>query len=216
MPKLETAAQLIEELYYNGHHKVNDSKLQYDDFLQYLIIAAGGIMRNQFYEQIQLDGEAATFLSSMVDIEKHTVLKLSNGIKVVDSEVMPLPRNMGILNVYPVLKDCDEEEPDYERSFMRIGPGEQRYYTKKVRDDLGKDTFSMRGVRPLLGTEEEEVFVELIKADNIETMEMPFSVVRAALSEVLVSVLKLGDYIDMTDDRDPNVKRINERLKSAA
>lgn len=217
MAKLSVAATIIEEIYNNGKVKANGSKLDYKDFLQYVIIAAGNFLRLQFYEQIQLDGEVGSFLSSMLDVKKFKIKKLTNGSKVVDQDIFITPRNMGVFGVYPVLKCGDDEEADYERAFVRIKPGTERFYTKDKRTDLGIDTFSMRGTKPLLGTDLDEVFVEGIFADDeyLEEAVFPDSVVLAAMGNVFNVTLKMNGYVDMTDDGDPNVKAIKERLQQS-
>ena len=217
MPRLTVAADIIEEVYNNAKVKANGSKLENSDFLQMVIISVGSFLRTQFYEHAQLDGETGSFLSSLLEVKKFAVKKFGSGMGIVDQEIFIAPRNMGIFGVYPVIKCGDESEPDLENRFLRVKPGTESFYNKKRRDDLGINTFSMRGVKPLLGTDLEEVYVEAIFADDdsIEQLNFPVSVVKLAISDILTTVLKVPGYVDMTDDRDPNVKAIKERLQTS-
>lgn len=214
MAKLSVGAAVLEEIYYSGNIQANGRKLEYEDFLQFLIIHAGAILRLQFYEQMQLDGDASGFLSEMLECKMFDV-KRKNGMSFVEQDIFTTPRNMGIFAVYPIVEGCKEgeEEPDYERKFLKVKTGEEWFYSKSRREDLGIDTFGMRGTKPLLGTEQDRVFIEGIFSDN-EDLEMPNSVMMLAMSEVLTKVLRVPGYVDVTDDGNPNIPQLRSKLSN--
>lgn len=213
--KLSVVADLIYEIFYNGKPQGDGSKMDVDDFFQFAITSAGAIIRKMFYEEDRMSQETSTFISSMVDIKQVKVVKGRMGIKGIDESIMIMPRNAGIFNVYPLVDNCGDKEVDYSNAFFPILPGTEWYYDQNRIDDLGLKAYTLRGGKPVLYCEDsiEDVALEGVFRDD--DFDVPESVAREIINDILSTVLKVAGFpIDMTDDGDPNVKLINQKIAS--
>lgn len=205
--KLSVVADLIEEFYYNGRINNSAKKLEFEDFFELGKASASEILRNAFYNNIQLDGESNSFLSSMVSIVPMRVTKDELGRYMVDGKVQQLPRNGGIFNIFPIIEECGEEIIDFDSPFSPIIPGTEWRFTKKRLADLGIDAYTVEMDKPILyqRLSYDKVAVQGIHVDMDGDTELPDFIAKMVFKDILGEALNVvGFPIKMRADDDPN------------
>lgn len=214
--KISIVADIIDAVFSNGKPQPSAEKLDRDDFFQFALASAGSIIRDTYYEERALNnGDVSSYIASMLDVKEAKVIRGRMGIKIIDLEVLSLPKNLGIFNIYPVFKDNEGKvcDIDYKSPFVRIQPGTQSLYDF---DDIGLNGFTQRGTNPVLmcGDDVEDVAIEGIFRS--EDFDIPLDIARKVINDVLGPVLKVAGFpADPTDNGDPNVKLMNDKIASA-
>jgi hypothetical protein len=213
--KVSVVADIIDAVYTNGKFQTSSKKLDFDDFYQFAMASAGSIIRKTFYEERALNnGDVTSFIASMVELKPVKITKGPLGVQIIDEEVLTIPKNLGVFNIYPVINFNSEEdcEIDYRNPFIRIQPGTISHYD---REDTGLNYFSQRGTRPVMWCDDvDHVAVEgIFKSGDLD---VPENIAREIINDVLGTVLKVAGWpADMTDNGNPNVQMINEKIASA-
>lgn len=214
--KISIVADIINAVFSNGKPQPSAKKLDREDFYQFSLASAGSIIRDTYYEERSLNnGDVTSFLSSMVEIKEVEIKKGGLGNKTLEIDVLTLPKNLGILNIYPLIKSDNGTicEVDYKNPFIRIQPGSAALYDF---DDLGINAFHQRGVKPVLFCPDDMSDVAIEGVFRSDDFDVPEDIARKIINDVLSTVLKVAGFpADMTDDGNPNVKLVNDKIASA-
>lgn len=215
--KLSVVSDIMYAIYYNGRPQDSGHKLDVEDFFQFALASSGAIIRGLYYEELQLSGDASSFVTSMVEIKQVAVVSGKMGIRTINEDMMLLPRNSGIFNIYPLLFEnglvCGI---DYANAFTRIATGSEWFYDQDRIEDLGLKAFVQRGHQPVLYCDLKITQVALEGIFRGDDYDVPEYVARAIINDVLTTTLKVAGFpVDMTDDGNPNVKLVNEKIASA-
>jgi len=213
--RLSVVADIIDAVFSNGKPEQSAKKLDRDDFLQFSLASAGSIIRDTYYEERTLNnGDVTSYISSMVEIKEMQVKKGFLNVKFIDIDVLTLPKNLGIFNIYPIIKDNDEVcDIDYRNPFHRVQPGTAGLYDF---DDMGINAFHQRGTKPVLYCPDDLTDVAIEGIFTSEDFDVPEDVARKVINDVLGTVLKVAGFpADQTDDGNPNIKLINEKIATA-
>lgn len=214
--KISVVADIIDAVFSNGKPQPSIKKLDKQDFLQFSLASAGSIIRDTYYEERALNnGDISSFLSSMVDIREMKVQRGKLGVKYIDVEVLTLPKNLGIFNIYLLIKDADGKvcDIDYNKPFHRIQPGTASLYDF---DDIGISAFHQRGTKPTLFCPDDITDVAIEGVFKTTDFDIPEDIARKVINDVLSTTLKVAGFpSDQTDNGDPNIKLINEKIASA-
>lgn len=214
--KLTVVADIIDAVFYNGKPQPSAKKLDVEDFFQFSLASCGAIIRNMYYEERELNnGDVTGFIASMVEVKEVPVKKGVLGQKVVGEDLLMLPKNLGIWNVYPVVKDGEGKscDIDYESAFTRLQPGTNRLYDA---DDLGLNFFSQRGKKTILFCSDNCDIVAIEGIFSSDDFDVPENIARAIINDVLGTTLKVAGFpADPTDDNNPNIKLVNDKIASA-
>ncbi len=209
--KLSIIASICESVYLVA---AGPEKLDYEDFLQMVKAANGGIVRKMFYDERQSNGETSSFFSTMIELKEVDIIR-KNREKTVDLTAYPFPKGLGVFNVYPVPED--ENQPiDYENSFYRSEPGSTWLYTPSRLADLGISVFTLRAGSPVLFCLDDVKRVVVEGIFRNEDMDVPDSVAWEICIAILGLTLKVpGITTDMTQDGNPNVDAFKSKIASA-
>lgn len=209
-------AAIIESIYNNGR-VTSDTKLDFEDFEQFSIAAAGDIIRKIFYDEKRA-GKLSSFISEMVEIREFKVNIGERKRKTIDMKALNIPHGLGVLNIYP-LAECKDEPVDYSLGFTRLETGSERIFNKKQLDDIGVNAFVQKGGSPELFCDDsiETVMVEgIFKSlgdDDEYSMDVPEYVAFPVINAVLGPTLKVAGWpVDMTNNSDPNVQTVLSKI----
>lgn len=212
--KITTLSEVIERFYYSGRVKITNRELSRRDFLQFVKISWGFLMRQMYYDSKKMnDGDEYYFFSG--DLLKLT-FKLGEpdcrGMRRVDMsdfDLFRLPKNSHIQNVYPVnKKGCDLYE------ITQVQPSEENFYIGDPQMKFFK-FYSVRGKG--LNTYNlppctDDVEVESIfDSDELDvSMDMAFDI----FNHVFGTALKIKGFpINPQDDSyDPQARTIKQAL----
>jgi hypothetical protein len=204
---LEFISQIIEEIYYTGRVKT-DRKLTREDFLQYGKTAYASLIRVLFFNlRSQNEGMEYHYIGNMLKPRKFP-LPAGTRKRVIDLSKHPmvvLPLNSHIFNMDLLGCDC-------ETGPTMIAPGEERFYRGpdfshyKFFDVEGQSirTFNF----PDCITE-----VEVSGVWDDDDKDVPADIAFDIINQVLGLTLKVAGFpVDKTDDNDPNVTTVKQRL----
>lgn len=217
--KLSVTADIITAVYYNGRPKSTADKLDRRDFFQFALASAGSIIRKIFYEEREVnDGDVTAFIASMVDVKALKIEKGKLGIRYLEEEIFILPKNMGILNIWPIIlckedQDPDDGEIDYSNAFARLQTGSEFIFTDEVIEDIGVMGFSSRGSKAILRCPKDMTYVAVQAMFKQDDYDLPESIAREIINDVLGPTLKVAGFpIDMTQNGNPNVELVNQKI----
>lgn len=210
-------AAVIESFYYNGKLKINDQKMDIDDFTQLAIAANGTVMRQIWYEEGRMNDPLLYFAGSR-RTERFKIEKMGRYRTAIIGErsFMKLPGGAGILAVMPLMSEKENECEEFDNGdiFLPGKPGmESGFGSVELLDDIGEAFFVVSGNHLRLFGFEAARFVEVEVIPNHDKMDIPEDAAWRIINLVLGPVLKVvGFPVDPTNDGNPNVIPIKKAL----
>lgn len=204
-------AAVLESVYYNGKPK-SAKKLEREDFTQMAIVGTGSFMRGVYRDE---DGYASIFsyFGNCLSARQFNVIKdESKRIIVPIDSVVKLPHGMGIFSVKPV----DNEGIVLEDSnFTRLEAGADWLYTNDDLEDLGDQTFTIKGNTLFLKNlfeDTKKVEIEGLYIDD--DFDIPEDVAFQVMNYIFTKLIPTEQFpIDKTDDGNPNLIEYKKRLE---
>lgn len=208
--KASILAEVITEVYNNGHVKANGQKLEYEDFLQLVYIIKAAMVEARVLAA--RDRGEIPNLEDMVQRKKLPVQVDEGGRKYIMLPIDPisLPDNMGIFSVLPVSNGSAQ----FCSPVIRMQPGAEWLF---CRDTGGAVTFVPYGRKIFLHGlpdcfKEGEVAYIANDEDSDINDAIAFDVARAAWREVFRNITI---PVDKIADGNPNWEEIfKTRLSS--
>lgn len=210
--KASNIAEVIQSIYYNGRPKL-DKKLDRRDFLQLVNMANGTIIRKLYYEERQA-GQVQWFFSpetntkdfelSDADQRGRRSFEIKGKKKGEEFEgVMRMPKGIGVLD----LRDADSGE-----RISRIATGSAWMYMGRAYE--GKMFYEQKGIKII--TYNVPSCIKKVEMDgmfNLTDMDIPYDIAFDICNSVLGLTLKVAGFpVDKTNDQDPNLLNVKNRL----
>jgi hypothetical protein len=211
--KLKVLSDVIWEFYNEGRQKETAKTFDKRDILQYVLMGVGSKMRDRYYLGKKLEGETDYyFYTGDLDTKEYDLSEANPmGMRRVEikDEVIKLPHNIDIVNVYPV-GDCDDGDGTME--ITQVSPGEENFYLSEEFSDFIFFVEKGRGLNAyhvppcVRGLQVERLFVN----DN---MDISFDMAYDIGNEILGVTLKIKAFSVKPTDNPYSPKAIELRRK---
>jgi hypothetical protein len=211
---LAILSAVLESVYYNGKPK-SSKKLEREDFTQLAIAATGSFMRSVYRDEEGYASIYAYFGNCMTE-RQYPVTEDDNHRSIVqfDCPVVKLPHSLGVFSVKPI--DNENYIKD-DVAFTRLNAGGDYLYDDGVLDDLGDQTFTLRGKTLFLKNlfeETKKVAVEGLFIDD--NFDIPEDVAFQVMNYIFTKLIPTEGFpIDKTDDQNPNLIEYKKRLQGS-
>lgn len=214
--RLDYLSAVLESVYYNGKPKSN-KKLEREDFTQIAIAAVGTYMRTVYRDE---DSYASIFMyfGNCLAPKQFTATKDPNHRWTIplDPPVVKLPHGVGVFSVKPI---DNEGYIHDEQALTRLEGGADWLYTEDDLDDLGEQTFTIKGNTLFLKNlfpvsenpkfEVEGIFIE-------DSLDVPEDVAFQVMNYVFSKLVPMEGFpVDKTDDGNPNLIEYKKRLQGS-
>lgn len=130
--KIKQLAEVVWRFQYDGRPKATAQTLSRADVLQMCTLSYGEIMRQRFYDSKAKDEYNQpdySFLSPLLTVQRFTLDDANIiGLRRADMskfDLVRLPKNAHITNVYPVGSDCGGQAVG---EITQVSPGEENFY----------------------------------------------------------------------------------------
>lgn len=209
-------AEVIENFYYVGRVK-NNKTLATQDFEQMVKFAFGNIMRNLWYASKKADeGDEYYFFTGSL-LSKPFDLPKADGcgkrrIDMSKTPVVRLPQNRHIFKINLLDEGCGTDCNEV----TLVQPGEENFYTGP------EMRFFMFGVPKGAGIDTYHIpdcvqKVEVEAAYDDEQADIPYDIAFDICNQILGISLKVKGWpVDITDDANPNLPILQQRLNQQA
>lgn len=210
---LKQLSEVVYSFYNNGRASSASHKFAIQDIEQWVLFALGAQLRQKAYEGRDTD-EGTDFIGAMLDTKDYelsTADVKAMRRAVVGGEVVRLPRNTDIINVYPVGGGCKE---DLGAEITQVMPGEENYYIGNP--DL---TFFMFFVQKGRGINTYNVpaCVSKISVERIyvsEDLDISLDIAYLIAAQVLKDTLGINVVNPVSDNPvDPNRNELRYQLE---
>jgi len=127
--KVKQISEVIWQLYDGGRPSATNQTLEQDDMEQLVFLQTASALKMRFYESRKLDeGEKTDFMGGMLGVRQYPLGEANIKGKrsaFYNDEVMRLPRNSDVTNVYPVASNCAS---DIGNTITQVQPAEENFY----------------------------------------------------------------------------------------
>lgn len=215
--RLDFLSAVLESVYYNGKPK-SSKKLEREDFTQMAIAAVGTYMRTVYRDE---DSYASIFMyfGNCLSPKQFTAIKDDNHRVIInlDPPVVKLPHGIGIFSVKPIDKEGYIHD---EQALTRLEGGADWLYTEQDIDDLGDQTFTIKGNMLFI----KGLFNEFMDGDKFEvegifiedSLDVPEDVAFQVMNYIFTKIIPTEGFpIDKTDDSNPNLIEYKKRLQGS-
>lgn len=213
--RAEQLGEVIWQLYDGGRPSATNQTLEKDDMQQLVFLQTASALKMRFYESRKLDeGEKTDFVGGMLGVRKYKLGEANIKGKrsaLYEDEVMRLPRNMDVTNIYPVATNCMGDIGD---TITQVQPGEENFY---INDSNLKffQFFVQKGNS--IDTYNVPSCVEEIEVERIYTnddMDVPLDVAYDVAMTILGVTLKVRGFLPTEDNpSDGNRNQLRYQLE---
>lgn len=127
--KIKQVTEVVWRTYNEGKANVTKQTFQKADIYQAVLMAFGSLMLQRFYAtKKKAAGDEYYFFSGDLDTKEYELSEPKfKGLRrvLIPDEVVRLPQNADIVNVYPVGEGCGENEIG---EITQVMPGEENFY----------------------------------------------------------------------------------------
>ena len=131
--RIKQLGEVIWKFYYDGRPKSTAQTLSKADILQMCILSYGEIVRQKYYDskkQDEYNQPDYSFLSPILTVQRFGLEDVNDitGMRRADMskfDLVRLPKNAHITNVYPVGSDCQGQAVG---EITQVSPGEENFY----------------------------------------------------------------------------------------
>lgn len=210
--RLDFLSAVLESVYYNGKPK-SSKKLEREDFTQLAIAGTGNFMRTVYREE---EGYASiyTYFGNCLTQKQFEVTEDPNhrNIVFIDPPVIKLPHGMGVFSVTPIDNEGYIKE---DAALTRLEAGADWLYTDTELDDLGEQTFTIKGNTLFLKNLLEETKKVEVEGIFIEdALDIPEDIAFQVMNYIFTKLIPTEGFpVDKTDDQNPNLIEYKKRLE---
>ena len=213
--KLKQISEVIWELYEGGRPSATNQTLEQDDLQQLVYMQVADQMKMRLYESRKSnDGEKTDFLAPLLSIKQYEIGGANYQGKrsaVYYEEVIRLPKNSDVVNVYLVAENC---EGTVNGELTQVQPGEENFYINDV--DLKSFMFYVQkgnkidtyNVPPCINK------IEVERAFMQDELDIPLDVAYNISMQILGVTLKVRGFIPTEDNpADGNRNQLRYQLE---
>ena len=211
--KVEQLGEVIWQLYENGRPSATNQTLEQDDIQQLVYIEAAYQLKMRFYESRKGgEGEKTDFMAGSLGVRQYALSEPNYSGRrsaTYNDEVMRLPRNSDVTNVYMV-----NDNGDVLGLITQVQPAEENFYMNDpdlsffkffVQKENRIDTFNVP-------TSIKNISVERIY--TTKDMDVPLDVAHEIAGYILGVVLKVRGFVPLDDNSyDGNRNQLRNQLE---
>ncbi len=197
--KLKQLSEIVWRYAQQGRAMATNQTFRQADIEQYCSMAYGNMLRQRYYENKKMmEDEGTDFYSGDLDTKNFDLGEANyNGMRRADipEEVLRLPKNSDIVNVYPVGGECKEAVGE----ITQVMPGEENFYLGAEFSDFLFFVQKGRGIN----TYHVPPCIKQIAVERVyitEDLDIPNDMAFDIANFVLGITLKIKDFIPMTDN----------------
>lgn len=213
--KVEQLAEVVWQLFEGGRPTATNQTLEQDDVRQIVYMQAAYQLKMRFYESRKMnDGEKTDFIGGLLGVRQYDLSEADiRGKRSVtyNEEVMRLPRNSDVTNVYMVASNCNE---DVSGIVTQVQPAEENFYMNDP--DLGFFKFYVQKGNKI-DTYNIPDCIEKIEVERVYTtddLEVPLDIAYEVATNVLGVTLKVRGFIPTEDNpSDGNRNQLRYQLE---
>lgn len=199
--KVRQISEVIWQYYEGGRPTATNQTLEFDDIQQLVFIEAAYQLKMRLYESRKMnEGEKTDFMAGLLGVRQYDLSEADfKGKRSVtyNEEVMRLPKNSDVTNVYMVASNC---RGDVDGILTQVQPGEENFYIND--GDLSHFKFFVqKGNR--IDTYNVPDCVEKIEVERIytsEDLEIPLDIAHDIAAYILGVSLKVRGFIPTEDN----------------
>jgi len=213
--KVEQLAEVIWQLFDGGRPSATNQTLEREDMEQLVFMESASALKMRFYESRKLDeGEKTDFMGGMLGVRRYPLGETNiKGRRqaIYNEEVMRLPRNSDVTNVYPVASNCTQS---IGNTITQVQPAEENFYINDtdlrffmffVQKGNSIDTYNIPSCI-------EEIEVERIYTTN--DLEIPLDIAYDVAITILGITLKVRGFLPTEDNpSDGNRNQLRYQLE---
>lgn len=213
--KLKQISEVIWELYEGGRPSATNQTLEQDDLQQLVYMQVADQMKMRLYESRKSnDGEKTDFLAPLLTTKQYELSDTNYQGKrsaVYHEEVIRLPKNSDVTNVYLVADNC---EGTVNGELTQVQPGEENFYINDpdvksfpffVQKGNKIDTYN---VPPCIQK------IEVERAFMQDELDIPLDVAYNISIQILGVTLKVRGFIPTEDNpADGNRNQLRYQLE---
>lgn len=215
--KVIQLSEIIWQLYDGGRPTATNQTLEQDDIQQMVYLKSADQLKLRFYESRKIDeGEKTDFIAGMLGVRKYDLSDANIKGKrsaLYNDEVMRLPRNMDVTNIYTLASNCNG---DIGNTITQIQPGEENFYIND--DDLKSFMFFVQKGNSI-DTYNIPPCIEEIEVERIYTtddLDIPQDLAYEVAINILGVTLKVRGFIPTEDNQsDGNRNQLRYQLEQA-
>lgn len=213
--KIKQLGEVLWVLYDGGRPSATNITLQKRDMLQLVYMQVAEQMKMRFYESRKSgDGERTDFLSGVLSSKKYAIGEANyqgRRSAVYKEEVIRLPKNSDVTNVYLVGSDCKET---VNGDITQVQPGEENFYINDPDLKFFKffvqkgDRIDTYNVPPCIES------IEVERAFMQDDLDIPLDVAYNISIQILGITLKVRGFIPTEDNSaDGNRNQLRYQLE---
>lgn len=214
---LKQLAEICWQLYDNGRPSATNQTLEQDDLQQMVFLESAYQLKIRFYQSRKdNDGEKTDFIAGLLGTQQYDLSDanyLGKRSATYKDEVMRLPKNMDVTNVFMVNSSC---EADVAGRLSQVQPGEERFYATDP-DLTAFQFFVQKGQS--IDTYHVPPAIKKIEVERIfttENLDIPLDIAYEVATNVLGVTLKVRGIIPTEDNPvDGNRNPLRQQLEYA-
>jgi len=213
--KLKQISEVIWELYDGGRPSATNQTLEQDDMQQIVYMQVADQMKMRLYESRKAnDGEKTDFLAPLLTSKQYQISETNyqgRRSAIYKEEVIRLPKNSDVTNVYLVAGNCDGT---VNGELTQVQPGEENFY---INDPNMKTYlfFVQKGDR--IDTYNVPACIEKIEVERAfmqDELDIPLDVAYNISVQILGVTLKMRGFIPTEDNpTDGNRNQLRYQLE---
>lgn len=213
--KLDKLAEICWQLYENGSPSATNQTLEQDDFQELVFMEASYQLKMSMYQSRKdNDGNKTDVIAGLLSSKQFPLTEANYQGKrtaTYSDEVMRLPRNSDVTNVYMVASNC---EGTVNGEITQVQPGEENFYINDPQMKFYK-FFVQKGKN--IDTYNVPPCVENIEVERIytfKTLDIPLDMAYEITVNLFGVTLKARGFVPTEDNpSDPNRNNIRYQLE---
>lgn len=213
--KLSQLSEIGWQFYEGGRPSAANQTLEQDDFQQMVYLESAYQLKLRFYESRKSgEGEKTDFIAGMLSSKQYDLSDATYQGKrsaTYKDEIMRLPKNSDVTNVYMVASNCTET---VNGQLTQVQPGEENFYIGDSDLKFYK-FFVQKGDR--IDTYNVPPCVDKIEVERIyltDELDIPLDIAYEVITTVLGVTLKVRGFIPTEDNpADGNRNQLRYQLE---
>lgn len=215
--KISQLSEICWQLYEGGRPSATNQTLEQDDFNQLVYMESAYQLKMRFYQSRKdSEGEKTDFIAGMLDSKQYPLGDTNyQGRRSAEfgDEVMRLPRNSDVTNVYMIASNCTGT---VNGSITQVQPGEENFYIDDP--DLKFFKFFVQKANRI-DTYNIPVCVEKIEVERIyktDNLDIPLDIAYEVAINLFTVTLKVRGFVPTEDNSaDANRNQLRYQLEQA-
>lgn len=212
---VDQLSEVVWQFFEGGRPSASNQTLEQDDIQQMCFMQSAAQLKMRFYETRKLDeGEKTDFIGGMLGVRTYPLSEATiqgKRVATYKEEVMRLPRNSDVTNVYPVNSNCTQS---IGNTITQVQPGEENFYANDT--DLKFFMFFVQKGKEIV-TYNIPSCIEKIEVERIYTttdLDVPLDIAYDVATNILGVTLKVRGFIPTEDNSaDGNRNQLRYQLE---